>query len=77
MVGGSNFGELCGAVTVFFTVNYIPTLVPILFLFSLSHYNHQTDTIPSPRRTHAPDHLVPTILQATSESADRSMADGS
>jgi len=25
MVGGSNFGELCGAMTVFFTVNYIPT----------------------------------------------------
>ena len=25
MVGGSNFGELCGAVTVFFTVNHIPT----------------------------------------------------
>jgi hypothetical protein len=25
MVGGSNFGELLGAVTVFFTVNYIPT----------------------------------------------------
>jgi hypothetical protein len=33
MVGGSNFGELCGAVTVFFTVNYIPTWVPLLFLF--------------------------------------------
>ena len=25
MVGGSNFGELCGATTVFFTVNHIPT----------------------------------------------------
>ena len=34
MVGGSNFGELCGAMTVFFTVNYIPTWVPLLFLLS-------------------------------------------
>jgi len=37
MVGGSNFGELLGAVTVFFTVNYIPTWVPIHFLIPLSH----------------------------------------
>lgn len=34
MVGGSNFGELCGAVTVFFTVNYIPTCVSLLFFLS-------------------------------------------
>jgi hypothetical protein len=34
MVGGSNFGELCGAMTVFFTVNHIPTWVPLLFLLS-------------------------------------------
>lgn len=25
LVGGSNFGELCGAMTVFFTANAIPT----------------------------------------------------
>lgn len=37
MVGGSNFGELCGAMTVFFTVNYIPTCVPLPFLSSFSH----------------------------------------
>lgn len=77
IVGGSNFGELCGAMTVFFTVNYIPTWVSLLFSFSLSHKSYQTDTVPSPGRAHASDRLVPTILQSTSESVDRSMEDGS
>lgn len=77
MVGGSNFGELCGAMTVFFTVNYIPTCVPLLFLPFFSHDYYQTDPVSSLGRAHASDHLVPTILQAASESANYRMADGS
>lgn len=76
MVGGSNFGELCGAVTVFFTVNHIPTCVPLLFFSAFSHRHCQTDTVPSFGRNHAFDHLVPTILPPASKSAHRSMEDG-